>query len=138
MGCVTESKLAATPLHARLSCTADLEPSVLRVTTEVDETPSPKRARIVQSGDRPVPAGYGPYLSFVHGESARPPVYAMPSELSYLEDGDIIRINPRRGHLWVMYRRCSPSNSLLLTERCNSWCVMCSQPPKASEDDSLV
>lgn len=138
MGCVTDSSLTATPLHARLLFTADVEPSVVRVTTKVDEFRSPTRALIVKTCDRPLPPGYGAYLSFTPSESVSPPIYAMPPELSYLEDGDVIRINPRRGHVWVMYRRRSPSNSLLVTERCNSWCVMCSQPPKASEDESLV
>lgn len=37
-----------------------------------------------------------------------------------------------------MYRRQSVFNSLLLTERCNSYCIMCSQPPRANEDQSLI
>lgn len=55
---------------------------------------------------------------------------ALPPELAYLSDGDIIEIAPRGGHVNVIYRRSSPFNSLLLTEACNSLCLMCSQPPR--------
>jgi His-Xaa-Ser system radical SAM maturase HxsC len=37
-----------------------------------------------------------------------------------------------------MYRRQSRFNSLLLTEQCNSNCIMCSQPPKTADDRFLV
>lgn len=62
----------------------------------------------------------------------------VPEELAYLSDGDVVCINPRRSEIWVVYRRASTSNSLLLTEQCNSYCVMCSQPPKSGPDGFLV
>lgn len=37
-----------------------------------------------------------------------------------------------------MYRRNSHHNSMLLTERCNSNCIMCSQPPKLYDDSHLT
>ena len=37
-----------------------------------------------------------------------------------------------------MYRRESAFNTMLLTERCNSYCIMCSQPPKPGDDSYLV
>lgn len=37
-----------------------------------------------------------------------------------------------------MYRRGSAFNSMLLTEQCNSYCIMCSQPPKFHDDTYLV
>jgi hypothetical protein len=58
--------------------------------------------------------------------------------MGYLSEGDIVRISPRAGQLVVLYRRNSRSNSMLLTERCNSFCVMCSQPPKRADDSHLV
>jgi His-Xaa-Ser system radical SAM maturase HxsC len=36
-----------------------------------------------------------------------------------------------------LYRKQSPHNTILLTEQCNHYCLMCSQPPK-DEDDSWL
>lgn len=58
----------------------------------------------------------------------------LPESLAYLDDGDIIALEPAHGILRVLYRRNSPSNSLLVTERCNHYCLMCSQPPKDVDD----
>lgn len=65
-------------------------------------------------------------------------VRAFDPRLSYLADGDVIRLNPRRGQISVMYRRHSDHNSIFLTERCNSLCLMCSQPPRELNDDFLL
>lgn len=62
----------------------------------------------------------------------------LPSELSYLAEGDILRLNPDAGEIRVLYRRASRHNTLFFTERCNSRCLMCSQPPRDIEDDYLV
>lgn len=50
--------------------------------------------------------------------------------------GDVVRVNQRAGLLSVLHRRRSRTNSLLVTERCNSYCLMCSQPPIDRGDDS--
>lgn len=63
---------------------------------------------------------------------------ALPESLSYLTEGDVVRVVPRAGEIAVLYRRASPHNAMLLTERCNSRCVMCSQPPKEADDGYLV
>jgi His-Xaa-Ser system radical SAM maturase HxsC len=58
-------------------------------------------------------------------------------ELHYLADGDVIKVSPE-GHIRVIYRRMGRGVSLLVTERCNSFCIMCSQPPREVADDYLV
>lgn len=60
------------------------------------------------------------------------------SEFRYLAEGDIVRLNPRAKEIRVLYRRASRHNTLFFTERCNSRCVMCSQPPRDVEDSHLV
>lgn len=65
-------------------------------------------------------------------------VYDLGRSFSYLADGDIVRIEPERGALAVLYRRASAFNSMLVTERCDNYCVMCSQPPKDRDDDWLT
>ena len=59
-------------------------------------------------------------------------VFKIPT-LSHLEDGDIISIGSD-GNINTLYRVNSFQNTLLVTERCNSNCLMCSQPPKDKED----
>ncbi len=62
----------------------------------------------------------------------------LPESLGYLDVGDVVRVNPHAGEIRVLYRKSSRSNSVLLTERCNSRCVMCSQPPRDVDDGYLV
>jgi His-Xaa-Ser repeat-associated downstream radical SAM protein len=54
-------------------------------------------------------------------------------QLSHLCEGDIVVINTD-GIINTLYRKNSFQNFLLVTERCNSNCLMCSQPPKDKED----
>ena len=61
-----------------------------------------------------------------------PSVFGPPG-LEYLTDGDVVRLTPS-GRVNVLYRRASAHNTILTTERCNSFCLMCSQPPKPEED----
>ncbi|HEY5742553.1 MAG TPA: His-Xaa-Ser system radical SAM maturase HxsC [Terrimicrobiaceae bacterium] len=62
----------------------------------------------------------------------------LPPDISYLDDGDIVRVNLAGGEIRTLYRRNSRHNSLFFTERCNSRCLMCSQPPRDIDDDYLV
>tara|TARA_R110002167_G_scaffold134051_7_gene319394 strand:+ start:13370 stop:14482 length:1113 start_codon:yes stop_codon:yes gene_type:complete len=55
------------------------------------------------------------------------------SSLSYLNLGDILLINPN-GIIYTLFREKSNHNSLFITDRCNSNCLMCSQPPKNKDD----
>jgi len=49
--------------------------------------------------------------------------------------GDVILVDPRRGIAERLFRSGSVHNSLLVTERCDQLCVMCSQPPKKTHHD---
>ncbi len=52
--------------------------------------------------------------------------------------GDVIRLLEGSSRVSVIYRRGSNSNTMLATERCNSFCIMCSQPPREVDDGWLV
>lgn len=52
--------------------------------------------------------------------------------------GDVIEIDRLRGKAAVRYRRGDNGNVLFATERCNSFCLMCSQPPRQVQDDWRV
>jgi His-Xaa-Ser system radical SAM maturase HxsC len=59
------------------------------------------------------------------------------SSLDHLESGDLLLISPD-GSVTTLYRVNSRQNFLLITERCNSNCLMCSQPPKNRDDSYLM
>ena len=43
-------------------------------------------------------------------------------------------MEPGSGFVRSLYRPADKHNSIFTTERCNSNCVMCSQPPKDKDD----
>jgi His-Xaa-Ser system radical SAM maturase HxsC len=59
-------------------------------------------------------------------------------ELDYLKEHDVIKFSPASSGINVLYRHEANSNSFLVTERCNSFCIMCSQPPRDVDDHYLV
>jgi His-Xaa-Ser system radical SAM maturase HxsC len=59
---------------------------------------------------------------------------AVSRDFSYIGDGDIIGIRHASKRFRTLYRQSSRHNSFLVTERCNNYCLMCSQPPKDIDD----
>lgn len=111
-----------------------------RITEHIDG-PGRRSDEILLTGTcEDLPEGYRAYLIRDRADQ-RPKVddvYAINSDLAYLAEGDVIRIDPSRNSLHALYRRSSLSNSFLVTERCDNYCVMCSQPPKTRDDSWLV
>jgi len=98
-----------------------------------------REAMLLGAEDRTAPPGYRAYLSAGFRDIPTPvSAIQLPQALSYLNEGDIVRIIPRSGAIAVLYRKDSKFNSILVTERCNSNCLMCSQPPKDADDGYLV
>jgi len=62
-------------------------------------------------------------------------IILLEDKFSYLDEGDIIRINFMDKRVKVLFRKKSKNNSFLVTERCNHYCLMCSQPPKNINDE---
>lgn len=95
--------------------------------------------RVVPLGTRPVEdlSGYAAVL--IEGE----PVVAAPcihgySNLGFLHNDYVVAVDTDSGLTRVLYRADSPHNILFATERCNSNCIMCSQPPKDTDDRGRV
>lgn len=65
-------------------------------------------------------------------------VFKISDDHDYLDEGDIIRLDPVSGSYGCLYRRNSPNNTILLTEQCDHYCLMCSQPPKEIDDSWLL
>ena len=104
--------------------------------------PPPARSReifLARDGTPEVPAGFRAYLFDTRPHSAPPAdSYLLPSEQRHLASGDVVRIDASHRAMATLYRRASPSNTFLLTEQCDNYCLMCSQPPKAREDSWLI
>lgn len=54
--------------------------------------------------------------------------------VSHLSEGHIVSVEPKTGMVLTVFRPESKHNTIFTTERCNSNCVMCSQPPKDIDD----
>jgi His-Xaa-Ser system radical SAM maturase HxsC len=65
-------------------------------------------------------------------------VAELSPDLAQLEDGDVVRLTKKDNRIRVLYRRHSPHNAFLVTERCDNYCLMCSQPPKNINDDWII
>lgn len=57
-----------------------------------------------------------------------------PKDQNVVRPGDVIALTPNSQLVRVLYRRGANSNLLFITDRCNSLCLMCSQPPKDIDD----
>jgi His-Xaa-Ser system radical SAM maturase HxsC len=61
-------------------------------------------------------------------------VIQLASQFDYLAAGDILGFDPGNKRFRTIFRRASAHNSFLVTERCNHYCLMCSQPPRDVDD----
>ena len=99
-----------------------------------------RRAFLLGSGES-VPDGFALYLART-ADDAAPSSEAnritLPPQLHYLAGGDVVALSDSGRDIRVLWRQKSPLNSVLLTERCDHYCLMCSQPPKRGNDDRLL
>jgi His-Xaa-Ser system radical SAM maturase HxsC len=70
--------------------------------------------------------------------SCRSDVFRLAGEYDYLDEGDIVKVDSTSGSFRCLYRRASLHNTVLLTEQCDHYCLMCSQPPKFQDDSWLL
>ena len=101
---------------------------VLRITTnaELPEILRRTEALILHSDHETVPQGYGLVLS----KEPREGCSTLAEDLWHLSDGDVIRVEVERNLIRSLYRVNANANFLFVTEQCNSFCLMCSQPPR--------
>jgi His-Xaa-Ser system radical SAM maturase HxsC len=113
-----------------------------RITTEpVGDDQRADHVYLVRAGARH-PGNLDAYAGVVVLPDVDPPPTTAPvarvgEELSYLDDGDVVRLTPS-GRVSVFYRKKSFHNTILATEQCNSLCLMCSQPPQPEDDSHRV
>ena len=66
------------------------------------------------------------------------PTIHKANQVEHINEGDILRLDFKKGFVRSLYRVGSPHNSIFATDRCNSNCLMCSQPPKDVDDGEMV
>lgn len=76
--------------------------------------------------------GSGPQRDDVHD------FVLLSADFGYLKRGDIVEFQSNFERINVHYRGPGAVNSLLLTERCDNFCIMCSQPPRDKEDSERI
>jgi His-Xaa-Ser system radical SAM maturase HxsC len=90
--------------------------------------------------DQTPPAGYGLYLTTGSGAAAAGipgPVLGLGPEMAHLGAGDIVHVHGGGRRINVLWKNSVRHNALLLTEQCDNYCLMCSQPPKDRDDSWL-
>lgn len=86
-----------------------------------------------------VPEGFNlVLLAFDESCNSTKNTIRLAPELRYLQEHDVIKFYPDILKIDVLYRKNANHNSFLVTERCNSFCIMCSQPPRDVDDHYLV
>jgi His-Xaa-Ser system radical SAM maturase HxsC len=131
-------------LHSKgnepLSTVSHEKPFIGKVTTNTT-LPNGLRAQhvLLMSSAGDIPVNFGLVL-LAHGEEceAKENTIRLASELHYLQEHDVIKFYPDNLKIDTLYRRSANHNSFLVTERCNSFCIMCSQPPREIDDHYLV
>ena len=91
-------------------------------------------ALILNSVQHPLPDGFGMIFSKVDQKGCA----SLSKDLWHLADGDVVRIDPKANMVRAIYRKNANANFLFVTERCNSFCLMCSQPPRDVDDGHLI
>jgi His-Xaa-Ser system radical SAM maturase HxsC len=84
--------------------------------------------------------GYSGVLTSAKIETDKFPVPLISSlqETDHLRTSDIVGIEPKSGFVRTLYRPDSDHNVIFATDRCNSNCLMCSQPPKDHDDTQAM
>ena len=113
-------------------------PLVARVSTEPMEAHARKNMVLVVESPSQLPEDTQGYAAIVLQQAvdAREltvPVVHSVRAIDHLKAGYIIGIEPD-GFVRTLYRPDSRHNTLFVTERCNSNCLMCSQPPVDKDD----
>jgi His-Xaa-Ser system radical SAM maturase HxsC len=130
------------PLRAR--ATAELHTPLPRnvwLLTDHETAPWPREGHAhLLDPDQTPPSGFGLYLAKTAADAAGVDgnLVRLPPELDYLAAGDVLSLSPDGTRIKVLWRQRSSQNSVLLTERCDHYCLMCSQPPREVDDDWLL
>lgn len=83
------------------------------------------------------PTGAGLYLTRSLQAAGPGPTLLLPEPLWHVGTGDVLIVAQDGSRAHVAWKATAAHNSILLTERCDHYCLMCSQPPKTADDKYL-
>jgi His-Xaa-Ser system radical SAM maturase HxsC len=125
------------PLQGRTNVSNWVRPNtdVWRVAAPGETNIADKAA--VVTGDSSAPQGAGLYISASPETTGPGPTVHVPGELAHIGPGDVLIVAEDGSRVGVAWKATATHNSILLTERCDHYCLMCSQPPKERDDSYL-
>jgi His-Xaa-Ser system radical SAM maturase HxsC len=128
-------------LHTAGKAVGIREPIVVKVSNQPVGIEQRKDTALVVDGRSQISAGDQGYAVLISKSPATQvsnnpdwPIIHSVRDTDHLKNGCIVGIEPGNGFIRTLYRPDSRHNTLFVTERCNSNCLMCSQPP-ADKDD---
>lgn len=123
------------PLQGRTTVSnwASLPTDVWRIAGPKDPV-NAQTAWHLKCGER---RGAGLYVTDSLDGTGPGPTIHVPDHLRHLDVGDVLIVPDDGQRLMVAWKNTAAHNSLLLTERCDNYCIMCSQPPKGRDDSYL-
>ncbi len=98
-----------------------------------------KKAFLIKDSEE-VPTGFSHYFHLQGVDSKLVELEKttnLGKEFSYFGNDDVVSLSDD-GRIRSIFRANSNHNSILLTEQCNNYCLMCSQPPKRVDDSWLL
>lgn len=114
--------------------------SIIGIIAEEDLPPNQRKDRVRLFQATAVPndessSGYRAVLCHdeLKGTLGVPYIHRL-RDSDHLKDGDIVALDGNTGFVRSLYRPYELHHHLFVTERCNSNCLMCSQPPKDRDD----
>lgn len=116
---------------------------IYSISTSKDLPAILRKDRLFLIKDETIPEGYYHYLvqeeykDLLKNIPQNAGYTILPNDFSYLGHEDIVRIFANNS-INVLFRASSHQNSLLVTEQCNHYCLMCSQPPKNIDDSYIL
>lgn len=133
-----------TKYNSRLISESDIDKTSFFKITKNSSIPKPLRSKYallsaIKNIDDDYVEGFGAYFFF---DESRPDIvkgqnnFILTNEFKYLAENDVVRFTANH-NMRVIYRKNASPNYLMVTEQCNSFCLMCSQPPKVIDDSHL-
>lgn len=125
-------------LHSIARTQALDKPILGKVTTIELPLKDSRHNRILFWKDASPPIDSSEYLAILTPHNAsgwhmKVPLVHSICGLDYLADEDVVSVN-ESGFVRTLYRKSSLHNFIFVTDQCNSYCLMCSQPPKRNND----
>jgi His-Xaa-Ser system radical SAM maturase HxsC len=126
-------------LHTAGTAQGFRKPIIARVTTEPLPVGMRKDVALVLASLEGDPSSFRGYAAVIVKQKldCNPisgPLIHTVREIDHLGSGHVVALEPLNGFIRTLYRPESPHNTLFATERCNSNCLMCSQPPIDKDD----